>query len=354
MRIGPDLNGHGDGERSRPRPTLRDVARRAGVSAKTVSNVINGTAPVSADTRLRVDQALAELDYVPNLSARGLRNGRSDLIAVALPDLASAYAAEMAHHFITLAGERGLGVQLEETYGQADRETQLLSRANAHLVDGLILNPVRLETSAVQRGIVLPPVVLIGEVHQPIADHVWIDNVGASRDIVTLLIDNGHRRIAAIGGTKAESARQRLQGFREAHAKADRAIAPELEIPCQEWSGDGGFRAMTMFLVDHEPPDAIYCMTDAMAIGAISALADAGLRVPDDVSVVSYDNVWEARFSHPPLTTIDFDKRRLARTALDLLSARIEDPSRPTQSVTVPYSIVHRASVRGRAAAAGP
>jgi DNA-binding LacI/PurR family transcriptional regulator len=354
MRIGPDLNGHGEGERSRPRPTLRDVARRAGVSAKTVSNVINGTAPVSEETRLRVDEALAELDYVPNLSARGLRNGRSDLIAVALPDLASAYSAEMAHHFITLAGERGLGVQLEETYGTAVRETQLLSRANAHLVDGLILNPVRLETSAVQRGIVLPPVVLIGEVHQPIADHVWIDNVGASRDIVTLLINHGHHRIATIGPTRAESARQRLEGFREAHAIAGRTVPPELEIPCQEWSGHGGYRAMTTFLADHEPPDAIFCMTDAIAIGALSALAGAGLRVPDDVSIASYDNVWEARFSHPPLTTIDFDKRRLARTALDLLSARIEDPSRPTQSVTVPYSIVHRESVRGRAATTGP
>lgn len=353
MRIGPDLNGHGEGERSRQRPTLRDVADRAGVSAKTVSNVINGTAPVSEDTRVRVEQALAELDYVPNLSARGLRNGRSDLIAVALPDLASAFSAEMAHHFITLAGERGLGVQVEETFGQAEREAQLLSRAKAHLVDGLILNPVRLETSAVQRGIVLPPVVLIGEVHQPIADHVWVDNVGASRDIVTLLINQGHHRIATIGPTEAESARQRLEGFREAHAIAGRSILPELEIPCQLWSGQGGFRAMTEFLADHEPPDAIFCMTDAMAIGVMSALAQAGLRVPDDVSVVGYDNVWEGRFSRPPLTTVDFDKRRLVSTALDLLSARIDDPSRPTQSVTVPYSIIHRESVRARAETVG-
>ncbi|HLT60455.1 MAG TPA: LacI family DNA-binding transcriptional regulator [Microlunatus sp.] len=348
MPAGSDLNGDGGAGRSRPRPTLRDVARRAGVSAKTVSNVINRTAPVSEETRLRVDRALVELDYVPNLSARGLRNGRSDLIAVALPDLASAYSAEMAHHFITLAGERGLGVQLEETWGKADREIQLLSRAKAHLVDGLILNPVRLETSAVQRGIVLPPVVLIGEVHQPIADHVWIDNVGAARDLVTLLIKAGHRRIAALGSTEAESARQRQQGYREALRLAGLPVRPELEIPCVEWSGDGGHRAMTEFLAEHDPPEALFCMTDAMALGALAALAAAGLRVPDDVSVVGYDNVWESRFSAPPLTTVDFDKRRLARTALDLLSARINDTDRPTQSVTVPYSIVRRESVRPR------
>ncbi|NYE71132.1 LacI family DNA-binding transcriptional regulator [Microlunatus parietis] len=348
MRKGPGTNGQGVAGSSRPRPTLRDVALRAGVSAKTVSNVINRTAPVSEETRLRVDRALVELDYVPNLSARGLRNGRSDLIAVALPDLASAYSAEIAHHFITLAGEDGLGVQLEETYGKADREIQLLSRAKAHLVDGLILNPVRLETSAVQRGIVLPPVVLIGEVHQPIADHVWIDNVGASRDIVALLINEGHRRIAAVGATKAESARQRLQGFREAHAAAGLSVRPELEIPCVNWDGGGGYRAVAGFLAEHEPPDAIFCMTDAMAIGAISALAAAGLRVPDDVSIAGYDNVWEARFAHPPLTTVDFDKRRLARLALELLSARIDDTARPIQSVTVPYSIVRRDSIRSR------
>lgn len=331
-----------------PRPTLRDVARLAGVSAKTVSNVINDTAPVSQQTRLRVDQALADLDYVPNLSARGLRNGRSDLIAVALPDLDTAYSAEVAHHFIELARERSIGVQLEETNAVPARESRLLSRAKAHLVDGLILNPVRLETSAVQRGIVLPPVVLIGEVHQPIADHVWIDNVGASRDLVTLLITEGHRRIATIGVVEAESSRQRLQGFQEAHASKGLKIAPELEIRCSDWTGDGGFRAMTDFLADHEPPDALFCMTDSMAIGAISALWSAGLRVPDQVSVVGYDNVWESRFSIPPLTTIDFDKRRMCQTALDLLSARIADTSRPTQSVAVPYSIVRRDSIRSR------
>ena len=124
------------------RATVKDVARLAQVSPKTVSNVVNGTAPVSDAMRARVEAAMLELDYVPNLSARALRNGRSGLIALSLPDLSTPYSAELAHHFVTLARERGLGVQMEVTALSGERELQLISRARAHLIDGLILNPV--------------------------------------------------------------------------------------------------------------------------------------------------------------------------------------------------------------------
>ena len=141
---------------------------RAGVSPKTVSNVVNGTFPVKPQTRSRVERAQVELDYVPNLSARGLRNGRTGVVALALPDLAPSYSGELAHHFVVAAQKRGLNVQIEETAWGDQREHELLSRARAQLIDGLILNPVLLETSAVQRGASLPPVVLIGEVDQPL------------------------------------------------------------------------------------------------------------------------------------------------------------------------------------------
>ncbi len=329
------------------RATVRDVAVRAGVSPKTVSNVVNGTVPVSPATRERVERAIAELDYVPNFSARGLRNGRNGMIALALPDLDTAYSSEIAHHVVEVAESRGLSVQIEETHGAADGERRLLSRARAQLVDGLILNPTRLETSAVQADVALPPVVLIGEVDQPIADHVWVDNVTAVRELTARLIRLGHRRMAVLGGLATASSRLRLEGHALALAAAKLPGSEELIIAA-EWNTRGGAEALSRWLADHEPPDAVLCLTDSMAIGALHALWSAGLRVPDDVSVVGYDDIAEAAYLTPPLTTVGFDKREFAEAALGLLVERIVDPGRPIRSVTVPYRIVDRESVRPR------
>ncbi len=329
------------------RATVKDVALRAGVSPKTVSNVVNGTFPVSPETRARVEQALLDLDYVPNLSARGLRNGRTGVVALALPDLATSYSAEVAHHFVVAAGQRGLNVQIEETAAD-QREHELLSRARAQLIDGLILNPVLLETSAVQRGVSLPPVVLIGEVVQPLADHVWHDNVTASREMTTMLIEEGHRRIAVLGIMESETSRLREEGYRQAMAEAGLEPSPELRIATRDWNPAGGAAAMRSHLEEHELPEAIFCFTDAMAIGALSALWAEGYRVPDDVSVVGYDDVMDASYTVPPLTTVRFEKRDLAETALDLLIKRIADQEREISSVMVPHSIVRRLSTRRR------
>jgi DNA-binding LacI/PurR family transcriptional regulator len=329
---------------------VRDVARRAGVSPKTVSNVVNGTFPVSPKTRDRVEEALTALDYVPNLSARGLRNGRTGVIALALPDLTTAYSAEMAHHFVVAARERGLSVQLQETAGGPEGERELLSRARAQLVDGLILNPVLLETSAIQRGMALPlpPVVLIGEVDQTIADHVWIDNVAACRDLTSLLIEQGHRRIAILGVMESESSRLRLRGYGQALNESGLGVDEELRIETSEWTVAGGARAMSAHLATHELPDAVFCMTDSMAIGALSVLWAAGHHVPGDISVVGYDDVVDAAYAVPALTTVGFDRRRLVETALDLLTERIADGDRATSSVIMPHTLVVRQSTASR------
>ena len=157
------------------RATVKDVAKLAGVSPKTVSNVINGVVFVRPETKARVESALAELDYVPNMSARGLRNGRTGMIALALPDLLRPYSAEVVHLVVELAHERGWGVQIEQTAAEPKREFELLSKARAYLVDGLILNPVNLDDSAVTTAGPLPPLVLIGDVDQDLVSQVAID-----------------------------------------------------------------------------------------------------------------------------------------------------------------------------------
>lgn len=327
------------------RATVRDVASWAGVSPKTVSNVLNGTVNVRPATRARVEQAMLALDYVPNLAARGLRNGRTGLIAIALSDLQVPFFAEMLHHFVNAAAARGLQVQVEETGWDPGREARLLSRAREHQVDGLILNPVNRETTAVQPGIALPPVVLIGEVHLPIVDRVWMDNAAAIADLTGELIKTGHRRIALLGTSDHPAAVDRLEGYRRALRSAGIPLDPRLEIASEDWRSVSAARALNAFLdSDPAPVDAVVCCTDGAAMGALLALHDHGLRVPEDVSVTGYDNINESAVTVPPLTTIDFDKALVVDTAVELLMDRIAAPGGPPRQITLPHHLVWRAS----------
>lgn len=334
----------------RPRATVKDVAARAGVSPKTVSNVLNSGVFVREETRKRVEAAIDELGYVPNLSARGLRNGRTGVVALALPDLSTPYSAEMAHHFVEAAHERGWGVQIEETGARPDREEQLLSRARARLVDGLVLNPiVSAELTLPEDAALIPPAVLIGEVDQPELDRVQVDPVQAAYDMTMRLIGMGHRHIAVVGSpqtTDTFTARLRTAGYRRALADAGIPHEPALEIGCDDWRPRGGAEAVDAFLGDAALPNALFCFTDSLAIGALSALWRRGIQVPQGIAVAGFDDIAHGEFASPPLTTVSFDKRAFADAALDRLAERIADRSRPVSVTTIPHRIVERESTR--------
>ncbi|RCK70636.1 LacI family transcriptional regulator [Desertihabitans brevis] len=326
------------------RATVKDVAKLAGVSPKTVSNVVNRTVPVSPATRARVESALAALDYVPNLSARGLRNGRTGVIALALPDLSTPYSAAVVQAFVRSGKARGFSVHVEETT-DADTEAALLTRAREHLVDGLVLNPVLLEASAVRLAGSLPPVVMIGEVDEPAVDHVWVDNAAAVHSLVTALVRSGRRRVAVLGVMRSASSDLRTEGYRRALREAGLPHDPELEIPSAEWSSQGGHDAMTAVLArGTEVPDAVVCFTDTLALGVAGALQRRGVDVPGRVAVCGYDDVEVARWVSPSLTTVSFDRQAVAEAALDLLTARMERPDAPVETRTVPHRIVVRDS----------
>lgn len=326
------------------RATVKDVARLAGVSPKTVSNVITGAVPVSQGTRTRVEQALAELEYVPNLAARGLRNGRTGVIALALPDLSTTFSATMVQAFVQAAKPRGWSVLVEETT-DAEGEAALLTRAREHQVDGLVLNPVLLESSAVRQATSLPPVVLIGEVDQPAVDHVWVDNPTAVQTLVRGLLRSGRRRVAALGLMNTASSQLRLDGYHRALRAAGTEPDPALEIPTAAWSTEQGHVAMRDHLRSCRPlPDAVMCFTDSLALGAVGALQRHGLRVPDDVAVAGYDDIEAGRHAAPSLTTVSFDRSAVAEAALDLLTHRISDPRAPVRMRTVEHRVVARES----------
>ena len=329
------------------RPTVKDVARRAGVSPKTVSNVLTGTATVAPATRERVQAAMNELDYVPNYSARSLRNGRSGVIALALPELATSFSASIIHHFVQEAHERGLAVQIEETAKEPEREYALLSRARAHVIDGLVLNPVTLADSAVEHSDSLPPVVMIGEVQQQRTDQVAIDSVAGARDATRHLLERGARRIGVVGAPSAQldsaTGRTRLAGFRRAMEEAGVPVDPLLLGECGEWSSQNGYRA-TAEMLRRSQPDALFCFTDSLALGALSALWRAGLSVPGEVLVCGFDDVPDAAVATPALTTVRFDFRAYAASALDLLQRRLNDRAAPLTRTVIPHELVVRES----------
>jgi DNA-binding LacI/PurR family transcriptional regulator len=339
------------------RATVRDVAALAGVSPKTVSNVINGVVPVRPETKMRVEAALAELDYVPNMSARGLRNGRSGAIALSLPDLSTAYSAELARWFVELAHERGWAVQLEQSGSDPQREVELVSRARTHLVDGLVLNPTLLSMSVVAGMTELPPTVVIGEVEPHGIDQVHVDSLAAARELTGHLLARGHRRIAIVGGSgerfHSATSQLRQQGYGEALRAAGIRADPALNIVVTEWTSAAAATEFAAFLdrLDArggERPDAVFCFTDSMALGVLHVLATRGIRVPDEISVAGFDDIAEAAYAIPALTTVGFDKRAIADAALTALEKRIADRHAPGSDIVIPYQIVQRDSVAAR------
>lgn len=329
------------------RTRLKDVAARAGVSVKTVSNVVNGYEHVTPATRARVEVALADLGYVPNLAARGLRNGRTGVIALALPELHAPYFAEIAHHVVRAAAERGWTVLVDETEGRLDRERQVAAGIRANLIDGLILSPLALTVADLDGRADAVPLVLLGErVRTAVADRVAVDNVRAARDATAHLIGRGRRRIAAVGLQRSApgvSARLRLQGYRQALRAAGLPVDPALEVPAAAWHRADGAAAVRALLDRGERPDALFCFNDLLALGALRALHEAGLRVPADVAVVGFDDIEEGRYSVPTLTTVSPAKDRIAGTAVDLLVARLTAPA-PPRRVVAPYELVVRES----------
>lgn len=334
------------------RHRLKDVAERAGVSVKTVSNVVNGYQHVRPDTRARVERAIAELNYRPNLSARNLRKGRTGVIALAVPGLDIPYFAELAGHVVTAAAELSWTVLIDQTGGGREQERKAASGIGDHLIDGLIFSPLAL-TAEDLTGLDGIPMVLLGERvdHGP-ADHVMIDNVAAAREVTAHLIALGRRRIAAIGAQRTAegvSARLRLAGYAAALEAAGIAYDERLVAPARAWHRADGAAAMRDLLATGVRPDAVFCFNDTLALGALRALHEAGLRVPEDVAVAGFDDIEDGRFSIPTLTTIAPDKERIARLAVELLADRLSgDRDAPPRELTAPYVLTPRESTTPR------
>ncbi len=329
-------------------PGLKDVAARAGVSIKTVSNVVNGYVHVAPDTRARVQAAIDALGYVPNLAARQLRSGRSGVIALAVPELQLPYFAEIAGLIVQAAERRSWTVLIDQTDGHAEHERNIVAGLRRHAIDGLIFSPLALAGEELAQRTDVPMVLLGERVWHGPADHVAIDNTAAAADATRHLVSLGRRRIAAIGvqdRPSAVTAHQRLAGYRAVLDDAGIPRDPALEVPVDNFHRADGAAAMARLLDSTEPPDAVFCFNDLLALGAIRTLLSRGVAVPDAVAVIGFDDIEDGRFCTPTLSTIAPDAPRIAQLAVDLLAERLGD-SPASSGAPRELRVDHRLMVR--------
>jgi DNA-binding LacI/PurR family transcriptional regulator len=311
---------------------MHDVAREAGVSIKTVSNVINDYPYIRPETKQRVEDAIARLGYHPNLSARGLRSGRTGVISLIIPTLRNAYFAELADSVMRAASEQSLSVIIEQSSGDRDRELDLVRGARMQAVDGILYSVLGLgEDDAHLLEGVTTPMVLLGEriFHGP-ADHVTMQNVEGARAATEHLIAQGRKRIVALGAHRGEvigSAGLRLTGYRQALDAAGIVFDERLVGEVGGWFRSEGANTMKELLASGVPFDGVVGFNDAIALGGIRVMQEAGIRIPDDVAVIGFDDIDETRYTLPTLSTIDPGREEIAEVAVRYLRERIADPN---------------------------
>jgi DNA-binding LacI/PurR family transcriptional regulator len=329
--------------------TIKDVARAANVSTATVSHVLNGTRYVSEELRELVLEAVAELNYRPSRVAASLRTKRSNSILLIIPDIANPFFPPLVRGVQDTFDRHSFAVIVGNTDRRRDREQEFLSLALRTHADGIIINPSEIGYEAllplIEQDI---RVVLIGtHIDHPDLDIVRVDNRVGAGDAVRHLIALGHRRIGMVcGPMSTSSARQRCEGYRHAMEEAELPIRTGWVVE-DAFDQEGGYRGTQQLLAHPERPTAIFAAADLMALGVMHAVRDAGLCVPDDVSVVGFDDILEATITTPPLTTINQPKYRMGQCAAELLLARI---SEGVQAECERAVMEHRLVVRGTTA----
>lgn len=352
--------------------TLTDVAKLAGVSIKTVSNVIHDYPHIRPETKQRVLSAIDTLGYRPNLSARNLRTGRTGVISLVVPTLRNPYFAELAEAVMDAAEREGLSVLIEQSRGPDAAGPRA---STVQLVDGMLFSTYGSEQEDTGLYAQLAPSLAA---HPDSAgstlavDHVTMRNTEAIRASTEHLIGLGRTRIAAIGaraGDVSGAASLRLLGYQQAMATAGIAttigatgatsdaadtaqaasaatVSAGFVRHVASWSRFDGAEATHALLDDGIDFDAIVAFNDALALGALRALGQRGIRVPEDVSVIGFDDLDESRYSLPALSTVSPGREQIATLAVQMLAERIANRGEPLppRTISVPFALVERES----------
>lgn len=330
--------------------TLSDVAELAQVSKATVSLVLRDNPRISQATRRRVLAAVESLGYVYNRQAASLRTQRSDTIGLIIKDVSNPFNAEL-----TAGGESQLALQgysllLGTTDDNLDKQSRMITIMLERDVDGLILSPAAgTSTASLQKWMEYCPIVLMNQYYTALAaDCVGMDNENGTARAIEHLIQQGHRRIAFVGGYETTTTRQRrLRSYRDILRKHDIECNPAHCI-ASPVTRRGGYDALQQLLQLPAPPDAAYCYSDVIAFGVMLGLRAAGIEAGGSFAVVGFDDVPEASLWRPSLTTVETDPKGMGARAAQLMLRRIAEPEMSIQRVIMPSRLIERDSTAAR------
>ncbi len=329
------------------RPTIIDVATHAGVSKTTVSRVVRGEeGRVAEETRQKVFESINELGYVHNALARGMRTNRTFTISLIIPDIANPFWPEVARGVQDALDNEGYTVLMGNSDWDLQREQEFLQTARRNLVDGIIINPSSVSNDEL-KNLDLPIVVLGLGSEYPDFDIVGSDSESGSTRAMQHLFDLGHRRIGLINGLSRRSSRSsRLDSYYAFHQAQSLELDTELIINVP-YGQKYGYRGMVQLLDLEDPPSAVFAGNDILAIGALKAIYDAGLRVPEDISLIGMDDIYAGAVTMPPLTTVAKHKYATGQKAVKFLIDRIENGQKaPPREALLPCDLIIRGSTQ--------
>ena len=332
--------------------TIRDVANKAEVSIATVSRVVNGNRPVHADIRERVLKAVEELDYRPNLLARGLRQHTTSMIGMIIPDNSNPFYAEVARAIEDAGFAAGYSVILCNSDLSEEKQQAYLDVLISHNVDGVILidnqNVIPKGLERIQAANI-PTIHLNTNTIIPSLDQIMIDDYQGGCLAGQYLLRLRHRHIGYINLAKLAAPPlleiSRMVGFRDALTEGGIPLTEE-HITSGNGRFEDGFKAMQELLQRLPDLTAVFVFNDLMALGAINAVRAQGRKVPDDISVIGFDNIFYASAFEPALTTIAQPITAIGREAITQLLARIQLPDKPPAHIMLPVELIERASCR--------
>lgn len=328
--------------------TIYDVAREASVSMATVSRVVNNNPNVKPQTRKKVFEAIERLGYRPNAVARGLASKKTTTVGVVIPDIANAIFAEVARGIEDIANMYHYNIILCNADKKKDKEIRVINTLLEKQVDGLLFMGGAVTEDHIQAFKTSSvPIVLCATTEEgDTYPSVDIDHIGAADDAVSTLIKNGHRHIAMISGTLQDPSNgyARFQGYKNALEKAGIPFNEDL-VRIGNYRYESGMEVTQYFLGLQDKPTAIFAANDEMAIGAIHAIQDKGLRVPEDVSIISVDNVRMASMVRPLLSTVAQPMYDIGAVSMRLLTKLMKKEAVANSRVILPHEVILRQSV---------
>lgn len=325
--------------------TIKDIARAARVSHSTVSRALRNSPLVNRETAERIRRIAEDADYRASAIARSLATSQTKTVGVVVTTIADPFVGGVVSGIEEAANDYGYSVFLANSNADPEREVRVVHSFEERRVDGIVVTSSRVGALYVPMlSRMRVPIVLLNNQHPgEFAYSVMIANAEASREATLHLIRLGHRRIGYLGDRHGhQSDTERFAGYRQALDEADLPFRPELVVH-GDGKPEGGREAMRRLLGLAEPPTAVFCYNDMSAVGALRAIREAGMRVPDDFSLVGFDDLYIAQYTDPPLTTVRQPKQYMGRLAMETLLSLLTGAGSQSR-ITVPGELIVRES----------